>query len=262
MNVKTITALACAAIATAALAGCTASVGGTAGASTAPSPGPSATSIAGAKAVTAHGTGSTVGAKTGHAPTDVTVPLVAGSRSVEVTVSCPGTDVWIVTDVSSSTNRHGTCGQNETALFPLVGGDDSVSIQTLAFTGGKPFTVTGVASTKVYRQDSALATFCSAYSTPASTLFNADQSYQKRLTTAAQWAGSRATGTAQLAPLASASTTPAWARTAVTSIRAAALAASPGSAATADDSDVQRISIRCDNNSSPVTIDVTTPGEG
>jgi hypothetical protein len=260
MNVKAISALACAAIATAALAGCTASDGGSAGGSTTPSAKPSATSAA--TAVTAHGTGSTVGATTGHAPTDVTVPLVAGSRSVEVTVACPGTDEWIVTDVSSSTNRHGTCGQKQTALFPLVGGDDSVSLQALAFTGGRPFTVTGVASTKVYRQDAALATFCAAYSTPASTLFDADQSYQKHLATEAQWAGSRSTAAARLETLASSSTTPAWARTAVTALRTAVLAAGPGAASTADGSDGQQIALRCDNNSSPVSISVTTPGEG
>lgn len=255
MNAKIITALACAVIAATALAGCSASGTGSAGGTATPTSTPPSV-------VTAHGTGSTVGSKTGSAPTTVTVPLPAGTHGIDVSVSCPGSQQVIVTDESSSSNRYGTCGQSGPILVPISATGPTASLDVLAFTGGRPFTVRAVATTTEFHQDAALVTVCKTYSAAYSTLFNADLSYQKNLSTAQQWAGSRSAGSAQLEQLASDSSTPAWASEAVTSIRTAALAAAPGKAATADGADTQVVAIRCDDNSSGVSVDVSVPGEG
>jgi hypothetical protein len=252
MIIKTLAALTVVLAVTAAVAGCSEEAGGTA------SPHASATSAA----VTAHGTGSTVGSTAGHAPTSITVPLPEGTNSVDVTVTCPGSEQVIVTNASSSTNRHGTCGQNGPILMPITAGTPRASLDVLAFTGGKEFTVRAIPTTKTFHQDTATTTFCAAYSTAYSVLFDADLSYQKHLSTQAQWDTSRTTATSALQRLAAAHGTPSWASTAVTSITAKALTASAGKAATADGSDTQFVAIRCDDNSSSVAVNVTVPDEG
>ncbi|AMM21434.1 hypothetical protein AX769_16465 [Frondihabitans sp. PAMC 28766] len=215
-----------------------------------------------AAAVSATGTGWTVGAKTGPAPVTLVVQTPTGEHGVDVTVSCPGTGAWVATNTTSSISRHGVCDKADPTLVPIIGTPSSVTIDVSAATGGQKFSAKAVATTTRFRQDAALAAFCKAYSVPDSTTYNADLSYQKHLSTAAQWQQERAEAASQLDTIASKPGDPGWAATATSALREAVLAAPAGAAGQADNRDEQTIGIACDNNSSSVDVQVTVPGQG
>lgn len=146
--------------------------------------------------------------------------------------------------------------------MPLSGTPASVTLDISAATGGRKFVARAVATTTRFHQDATLAAFCKAYSVPDSTLYNADLSYQKHLSSAAQWQHSRSEGAFQLGTLADATSTPGWAANTVGAIRTAVLTAAPGTSSQADSKDTRAIATACQNNSSTLTVQVTVPNQG
>lgn len=137
-----------------------------------------------------------------------------------------------------------------------------MTLDISAATDGQKFVARAVATTTRFHQDATLAAFCKAYSVPDSTLYNADLSYQKHLSTAAQWQHSRSEGASQLGTLVDATSTPGWAAKTIGAIRTAVLTAAPGTSSQADSKDTQAIATACQNNSSTLTVTVTVPGQG
>ncbi|WP_147430101.1 hypothetical protein [Frondihabitans australicus] len=219
---------------------------------------PANTSALGAATV-AHGTGITAGHATSSKPLVLTVPLVTGAQSIEVTVTCAGSGGWFVTDDASTLTREASCGTTSPEYLPITARDKdfgatTVTLDATAATDGKPFTVRASLSTYVFRQNAGVSAFCTAYSDAESTLDQADQDYLSHELSASQWQQERATAASDLAALSTKAGATSWESSSTASLAKAALAAQPGHAETADRADATTVIGRCENNDSTVTI--------